>query len=484
MAAIDVGIRLKVEGGSQVRAELAGLGQAGRIMADQVADGATSVAGRMGQLGTAITSAAAHAEAADRRLSAQLGSTGRQRTDHLQILHAETDALFDANDAQERRNALMDEGARLTRDMRTPQEQYADELHRLQQLVEAGAISWTTYERAETQALDHMNTALGDHEDAWASLAKAIEGSGKQSAGALANWVVNAKGSFEDVARSFEAEILQRIFYNSVTGPLADAASAGISAIGSSLGNALFASAKGNVFAPDTGGPRHIAFAQGGVFDRPVTFPMAGGRTGLMAEAGEEAIMPLRRNAAGRLGVEAQLRVLTGPSSLAGDRSAELLERILGALIARPEQPIEIRMPATAADEQDRPGDPARLTDELTAGIADIGRSMAERFSAGAPADAPWLDRFRPDAAGLFGPAPRLPGAPTIGADMPAPVMTYVIEVDARGASDPTATAAAVEAAVEAALTRRLPGIVKASAELAHGRVVDSWTRLGGRFNA
>ncbi|MDF0600937.1 phage tail tape measure protein [Psychromarinibacter sp. C21-152] len=43
-------------------------------------------------------------------------------------------------------------------------------------------------------------------------------------------------------------------------------------------------------------------FATGGVVSGPVTFPMRGG-TGLMGEAGPEAIMPLSRGADGRLGV-------------------------------------------------------------------------------------------------------------------------------------------------------------------------------------
>lgn len=47
------------------------------------------------------------------------------------------------------------------------------------------------------------------------------------------------------------------------------------------------------------------AFAQGGIVTGPVTFPMRGG-TGLMGEAGPEAIMPLTRGADGKLGVRAQ----------------------------------------------------------------------------------------------------------------------------------------------------------------------------------
>jgi len=72
-------------------------------------------------------------------------------------------------------------------------------------------------------------------------------------------------------------------------------------------------SIKGSMLSPDAteanggvyrGGNR-IAFAKGGVVGSPTYFPMSGGRTGLMGEAGPEAIMPLRRGPNGKLGVEA-----------------------------------------------------------------------------------------------------------------------------------------------------------------------------------
>lgn len=49
---------------------------------------------------------------------------------------------------------------------------------------------------------------------------------------------------------------------------------------------------------------RVTAFARGGVVTAPTNFPMRGG-TGLMGEAGPEAIMPLSRGPDGRLGVAA-----------------------------------------------------------------------------------------------------------------------------------------------------------------------------------
>jgi hypothetical protein len=47
---------------------------------------------------------------------------------------------------------------------------------------------------------------------------------------------------------------------------------------------------------------RVMPFAKGGIVSSPTTFPMRGG-TGLMGEAGPEAIMPLARGADGSLGV-------------------------------------------------------------------------------------------------------------------------------------------------------------------------------------
>ena len=58
--------------------------------------------------------------------------------------------------------------------------------------------------------------------------------------------------------------------------------------------------AKGGAFVQGQVTP----FARGGVVSQPTTFPMRGG-TGLMGEAGPEAIMPLTRGADGSLGVRA-----------------------------------------------------------------------------------------------------------------------------------------------------------------------------------
>jgi TP901 family phage tail tape measure protein len=61
----------------------------------------------------------------------------------------------------------------------------------------------------------------------------------------------------------------------------------------------LFGSAKGNIIAQN----KIVPFAKGGIVGEPTIFPLGNG-TGLMGEAGPEAIMPLKRGPGGRLGVE------------------------------------------------------------------------------------------------------------------------------------------------------------------------------------
>lgn len=83
---------------------------------------------------------------------------------------------------------------------------------------------------------------------------------------------------------------------NPVSRHVGKIAGAGIEAV---IGSAL-PFAKGASFAQG----RVMPFARGGIVSAPTTFPMRGG-TGLMGEAGPEAIMPLTRGPDGKLGVQA-----------------------------------------------------------------------------------------------------------------------------------------------------------------------------------
>jgi hypothetical protein len=80
--------------------------------------------------------------------------------------------------------------------------------------------------------------------------------------------------------------------------------------VGGGIGNLLgsvFGGLFGGKFATGAAfsGGNVIPFATGGVVSSATAFPMSGGRTGLMGEAGPEAIMPLTVGRGGRLGVTA-----------------------------------------------------------------------------------------------------------------------------------------------------------------------------------
>jgi len=118
----------------------------------------------------------------------------------------------------------------------------------------------------------------------------------------FADVFVDGFRSGEDAARQFGGVVLDII--GGIARKIAQEKLAGIftDVIGSFGGGDVTANAKGNAF--ENGSVK--AFAKGGVVNAPTFFPMANGGTGLMGEAGAEAIMPLRRTSDGRLGVEAQ----------------------------------------------------------------------------------------------------------------------------------------------------------------------------------
>ncbi|ABV93903.1 hypothetical protein Dshi_2167 [Dinoroseobacter shibae DFL 12 = DSM 16493] len=88
--------------------------------------------------------------------------------------------------------------------------------------------------------------------------------------------------------------------YNTAMSPVQKAVGDTLATGVNSLMSGLFGFSHGGSFSQG----RVMPFAKGGVVTSPTTFPMKGA-TGLMGEAGPEAIMPLARGADGRLGVRA-----------------------------------------------------------------------------------------------------------------------------------------------------------------------------------
>ena len=121
--------------------------------------------------------------------------------------------------------------------------------------------------------------------------------------------------AFKDMARAIIAELYQIFVVKQITGMISSAIYGGLSggtpAGGYSPGGKTYGSnAHINAMQAANGGAFYggnvIPFANGGVVGHPTNFGMSGGRTGLMGEAGPEAIMPLKRGKNGKLGVQAE----------------------------------------------------------------------------------------------------------------------------------------------------------------------------------
>ncbi len=114
----------------------------------------------------------------------------------------------------------------------------------------------------------------------------------------------DAGDAFRDMALSIIEQLMDIMIFqplmNNLTTGLAGAMGGGMGGGGGLFGG-LFGAANGAAFS----GGNVIPFANGGVVTGPTLFGMSGNQTGLMGEAGPEAILPLTRGANGKLGVEA-----------------------------------------------------------------------------------------------------------------------------------------------------------------------------------
>lgn len=159
---------------------------------------------------------------------------------------------------------------------------------------------------------DGINAGIREYQDAlgtWASnFQSATVNMFKNMEDRLVDFVQTGKFSFADFTQSILNDLtriaVRMAILRPIVGSLFPAAGAatptGPMIGGGSPANVSSFAAKGHVYS---GGVEK--FATGGVVGSPTLFPMAGGRTGLMGEAGAEAIMPLTRTSGGDLGVKA-----------------------------------------------------------------------------------------------------------------------------------------------------------------------------------
>ncbi|HCW0424870.1 TPA: phage tail tape measure protein [Pseudomonas aeruginosa] len=186
---------------------------------------------------------------------------------------------------------------------------------------------------------------------------------------ALADFATTGKFKFRDFASSVINDMARIASQQAATGLLSGVLGAGVSAFSGWMGGSATAGASasgytGNAYANWAAAQAHGGawangvqfFANGAAFtnsivSRPTAFGMAGGRTGVMGEAGPEAILPLARGADGSLGVRSvgggggtALQVNAPVAVTVEDRSSEGMELDQEAL----QQNMQLQMKAAA----------------------------------------------------------------------------------------------------------------------------------------
>ena len=152
-------------------------------------------------------------------------------------------------------------------------------------MAETGAVA-----QAFSSEISKMQTALRDSSKDAEVLSKGLSRGLRRAFDGLVFDGMRASDALEAVARS-----AVNTAYGAAVKPVTKH-------LGGLLGDALTGMfADGASFAQG----RVMPFANGGVVSGPTYFPMRGG-TGLMGEAGPEAIMPLSRGPDGKLGVRSQ----------------------------------------------------------------------------------------------------------------------------------------------------------------------------------
>ena len=162
--------------------------------------------------------------------------------------------------------------------------------------LEATLGSVTALTDAFDSQLGRMKATLGDTTRDLGNLERGFSGGLRKAFDGL----IFDGGSLSD-ALATVGEAMSRTVYNNAMKPVTDHFGGLLAGGVNTLISGLMPFEDGAAFSQG----RVMPFAKGGVVSGPVNFPMRGG-TGLMGEAGPEAIMPLSRGADGQLGVKTQ----------------------------------------------------------------------------------------------------------------------------------------------------------------------------------
>ncbi len=148
-------------------------------------------------------------------------------------------SLFERTEAQENLDRLKQEGKQITEGARGAEEAYADQIQRLTEMLNAGAISQDVFNKAKGKAYDESLTGRTDAQAGAIRAFHAYQKNAENTAGAveeafteamkatedaIVNMVTKGEislNSLNDLANSIVADITRMVVQQSITGPLA-----------------------------------------------------------------------------------------------------------------------------------------------------------------------------------------------------------------------------------------------------------------------
>jgi len=193
---------------------------------------------------------------------------------------------------------------------------YHKELRKInQEMVSMGQI-FSLNEQAALGLRDGLVRVATEYGNVAQQLSNTVYDAFNKLEDAIYEFTKTGKLSFKDFTDFVMEELTRIIIRAALLAPLSNIAGSFLSSFGAASGSGAGTAGATDLASGAAAGTAYngkaffggnvIPFANGGIVDRPTYFGMSRNRTGLMGEAGAEAILPLRRDSEGRLGVSTE----------------------------------------------------------------------------------------------------------------------------------------------------------------------------------
>lgn len=230
--------------------------------------------------------------------------TTKERQVQLGIYQAEdqlkrslTETERSSLEQQIQKNQALEEQSKLLNDIRGPSEEYGNSISNLNKLLSDGKINFDEYKnKSKELSLSFLETQNGFEAGIQRGVLK-VSKNVQDIASQAERLVTNAFNSMEDALVDF-VKTGKLNFKSLVDSILADIIRIQVRQAISSAFSAFNVGSSILSFAPKF-------FAKGDVFSGPTAFSYGKGNLGVLGEAGDEAVMPLKRMRDGSLGVHA-----------------------------------------------------------------------------------------------------------------------------------------------------------------------------------